>query len=110
MKLSSYPPALSILHLKQLPGEPLKLHRSEFHRPLSFGELFDTVAQLFIQLLYAFLRVPASGQVARDLRESEQLAIIVAHSADADRSPEGGAVFLDTPSLVGKAAHLFRDL
>ena len=53
---------------------------------------------------------PALGQVARDLREAEQLARAVAQGGDDDVGPEPRAVLADAPAFVLEAAFARGDV
>jgi hypothetical protein len=68
------------------------------------GHAFDQQAEALLALAQRLLVQPAVGEIARDLRETEQLAGLVAQRGDGDARPEARAVLAHAPALVLEAA------
>src|SRR5690554_4218181 len=74
------------------------------HEDRVVRDVLDDHAKAFLALAQQLLVTPALGQVARDLRETDQLAVLVAKRGDDHVRPESRAVLLETPRLVLEAA------
>ena len=57
------------------------------------------LGKLLLRPLQRLLRLPPLGDVARDLGEADQLAVVVADRVDDDAGPEARAVLAHAPAL-----------
>src|SRR5262249_21204303 len=78
-----------------------------------FGELRhdgEPLVRALCESAALFFGAPALGEIARDLREADELAGLIAKRGDDDVRPEAVAVFAETPAFVLEAALARSDL
>src|SRR5688500_5671545 len=73
------------------------------HEHRIVGHALDQQPEALLALAHRLLVRPALGKVARDLREAEQLAVVVAQRGDHHVRPEARAVLAHAPALVLEA-------
>jgi hypothetical protein len=85
-----------------VPADDPALGVHQHHRVVACS--VDQQAEALLALAERLLLAAPLAQVARDLEEAAQRAVVVAHAGDDDARPEAAAVLAETPALVLETA------